>query len=580
MDEIEVEQYVSDCLSSALDYSSKPEYSLLSCRRALECIIHHLHGEVLGKRVERGQKGKFPGIPELVTKLEGGIRPQTREIIFSVNAQTRGEMHFHEDRTAENAVLPSDVAPVVEQVKSIFQDVFSRAIGDLDYSSMSVSQLRDILRKIDPEKPVSGRKDELIERLVNSRLEDTLRLGLDELDLDSKDHDKEPSPSEELIAKGVVSAAGIAGGIGIDFSPWESMKIGRAAELAGKLETAEGLYKQALRHFELEGDGEEAYSGQIECLLLLGSIASIRGEYEECEKYALACHSISDKVGDQEGIIAALNNLAVVAQTRGDLDRANEILQTVLWHATESQEPLAASTALRNLGLLWGGFEAGEVERAEEFLLAALNISKEVDDQGGESAALNNLGLLALKKGEIDVAEEYITAALGISLNMGDIVAAVSCRSNLGNVLLAKRELDEAKQTYTECLIIHREIGSRKNEAGMLHNIGTVEIALGEFEEAEQTLLASLEILLDIGHPEWIMGVMIGLGQVAWAKGEIEEAERRYRESVRFAHEHDLRLTHWFYHHGFIDSDAEWEFPPPGEEEFLHDQLGSGEYRW
>ena len=99
------------------------------------------------------------------------------------------------------------------------------------------------------------------------------------------------------------------------------IKLGNAAELAGRLELAEGYFKQALRKFTSEADkhGEAASLGN------LGLIARTRGDLDEAERLHRMSLAIEREVGNRQGEAADLGNLGLIAETRGDLDEAERL---------------------------------------------------------------------------------------------------------------------------------------------------------------------------------------------------------------------------------------------------------------
>ena len=60
MDDIEVEQEVTDFLLLARSFSEYPSAAAAYCRQSLELIVHHLHYKEYGKYPEPDPKGNYP----------------------------------------------------------------------------------------------------------------------------------------------------------------------------------------------------------------------------------------------------------------------------------------------------------------------------------------------------------------------------------------------------------------------------------------------------------------------------------------------------------------------------------------
>ena len=111
-----------------------------------------------------------------------------------------------------------------------------------------------------------------------------------------------------------------------NFDPWKLIEIGKAAQLAGNLEIAEGNYKQACRKFKSDGDRQ----GEADSLNNLGQIAVIRGDLAEGERLFRESSAIHKETGDRSGEASSLGNLGIIADTRGDLAEAERLYQESL----------------------------------------------------------------------------------------------------------------------------------------------------------------------------------------------------------------------------------------------------------
>lgn len=119
------EQYVTDQLVDALAFQEHPAYATLSCRRAMECIVQYQY------QIENQKFGwnasEYTNIISILHECRE-IRPQIKEVIESINAQTRGEMHFNRDRLGDSSAKTEDIEPIVSMVKHVFQDLFQKEI--------------------------------------------------------------------------------------------------------------------------------------------------------------------------------------------------------------------------------------------------------------------------------------------------------------------------------------------------------------------------------------------------------------------------------------------------------------------
>ena len=100
-----------------------------------------------------------------------------------------------------------------------------------------------------------------------------------------------------------------------------------------------------------------------------------------------------------------LGNLGVIAQIRGDLDKAEEYYQRSLAIEEELGRKEGMASDLGNLEGL--AQRRGDLARAEEYHWRALAIDEELGHKEGMAADLGNLGNVARIRGDLTKAEEY-----------------------------------------------------------------------------------------------------------------------------------------------------------------------------
>ena len=107
----------------------------------------------------------------------------------------------------------------------------------------------------------------------------------------------------------------------VEFTIERLLELGNASMTAGRLELAEGQYKQALRQSNKADDRH----GESKCLNNLGAIANVRGDYDEAERLHNESLAIDREFGDRRGESQSLGNLGNIAKKRGDYDEAERL---------------------------------------------------------------------------------------------------------------------------------------------------------------------------------------------------------------------------------------------------------------
>ena len=137
---------------------------------------------------------------------------------------------------------------------------------------------------------------------------------------------------------------------------------------------------------------------------------------------------------------AALNNLATVEETRGNLSRAERLYVECIetWTRAENATFDALAKPLNNLAVLY--------RRRAEYKKAAELYQRSLALRPNSPTVLNNLGRMALVQRNYPEAEEYFRRALAITPE------DAATLSNLAELQFATRRIDDAKQTASRVL--------------------------------------------------------------------------------------------------------------------------------
>ena len=229
---------------------------------------------------------------------------------------------------------------------------------------------------------------------------------------------------------------------GIEIDPWTEIRLGNAADIAGRTHTAQQHFLRALETFRKNGDRR----GEATSLNNLGIISQTRGDLAEAERLQRESLAIKREIGDQKGIADSLNNIGTLANTRGNL------------------------------------------AEAERLYRESLAIEREIGNQGGIATSLNNIGVIARKKGNYTEAERLQRENRSICEERGDRSGLSTAVQNLGAIAESLGNLADAERLYRESLAINREIGNRESEALALHGLGNVAAKNGNVDELNKRM--------------------------------------------------------------------------------------------
>ena len=204
MELVEIEHEVTDYLVHALELSDRPPAAMAYCRLATECITHNLHYREHGDYPSSGGgKGESPSLAAIITRVKDSLQRQTGEVLYSINAQSRGSLHWDVE-TRGQGVKRYHVESVITQISNTFTDVFGPT---LSLSGITLSD-KDVQEKAN--------------------------MALDSM-LSQQGFDQDSSPDEEEVNESQTDdLLGFAQAVkdrGVEFGPWECIRLGNASIL-------------------------------------------------------------------------------------------------------------------------------------------------------------------------------------------------------------------------------------------------------------------------------------------------------------------------------------------------------------
>jgi tetratricopeptide (TPR) repeat protein len=334
----------------------------------------------------------------------------------------------------------------------------------------------------------------------------------------------------------------------------------------GAYDVAIDLCRQARAAVERGGEEEAMILGT------LGVLHRLRGQLDKAEKAHSQALRINTRLGRLDRVAGNLKNLALICQTRSNLEQAEDLHRRAL-EVQRSMQARAESTAKKcarlalllqtrgrperskrlhrkaveierhlgaleestakayaNLGLI--AQARGNLGEAEKMHRRALQIQEQLGNQAGMAEAYGKLGLVYQARGELDWAEEMHTKALEIDENLGHLEGMAVNYGHLGLIHRLRGDLVRAESMHRNALEIERHLGRAEQIANQYGNLGLVYRRRGDLGEAEEMHLQSLEINRDLHRLAGIATDYGNLGLVYRLRGDLDEAEEMFRRSL------------------------------------------------
>lgn len=219
---------------------------------------------------------------------------------------------------------------------------------------------------------------------------------------------------------------------------------------------------EALPLFDESGNGWSGVFARCDlCFVLMHG-----GELGQAERTGQEALATARVAGDARALSQALNAVAVLADARGEYDRAVELYRESLELRRAMNDPLLVANSTNNLGL--AALHDGDLQVAEEALAECLALARELGNAVHAASALCGLGEAALLGGAPEPAAVFLEEALALYEELGDDRMRAECLHALGGAAAAQGDLDEAARRFAAAGALREQTGAELVHAELM----------------------------------------------------------------------------------------------------------------
>ena len=259
----------------------------------------------------------------------------------------------------------------------------------------------------------------------------------------------------------------------------------------GWLERRQRRFDTAVEAFEqaeaaaLAHGGDDMRTVRAQTLTSWGAVDFERGEYGVAQERWQEALALVEEDGGPEAA-NALNNLAVLATVRGDLDEAWRQYERVL--ALDADRPAAAQSVLThyNMGMLRADQERWD--EALELFDRSLALCRERRLLAHEPTIEMNRGEALLGKGDLAAARVALSRALRAFRRLDDPVCMADALRLYGRLCRQEQDWDEGCDYLERSVEINRQIGESVSLGEALYELGVLQREAGHTEAAVPAL--------------------------------------------------------------------------------------------
>lgn len=292
----------------------------------------------------------------------------------------------------------------------------------------------------------------------------------------------------------------------------------------------------------LAGDDRPRERGRVSHFL--GAIATAQADYPSAERFLEQGLSLYEALGDEPGIAASLNALAISARDRGDYAAAQGNFERSLACWRMLSDRLAIARCLHNLANVVK--VRGDYARARWALREATGIFEELGDRTGAAWTVNQLGDIVREQGDLAAARGLYQRALSAFRETGDPWGSARSLTDLAYIDCERGDHLAAQAACREALEIFAGLGHRRGIARAVEGSACLALAQGHAERALKLAAAAAHLRQLISAPlhqaeqskldQMLQPAWQSLGEAegkgAWTEGSAMSMERAIQYSL------------------------------------------------
>jgi predicted ATPase len=241
---------------------------------------------------------------------------------------------------------------------------------------------------------------------------------------------------------------------------------------------------------QLAGDGHAKERARV--AQFLGALTTAQGDFASAERFLQQSLSVYEELGDQWGIAASLNALAVSARDRGDYPAAQSNFERSLACWRMLPDRLAMARCLHNLSNVVK--VRGDYSRARWALKEATDIFDTLGDRSGAAWSISQLGDIAREQADVSAAREFYQRALSVFREVDDRWGSARSLTDLGSIACKQGDAMAAHAAYREALELFASLGHRRGIARALEGYSVLALAQGDAARALKLAAAAAHL--------------------------------------------------------------------------------------
>ena len=342
------------------------------------------------------------------------------------------------------------------------------------------------------------------------------------------------SETVQTLDRVVADAANLSS-FGIEFDPWDELRLCEAALISGKIKIAENYALDLIESFEKISDK----AGQVYSMRLLTRIYHRQGRSSEAKDIAEKCLDLCKRNKLELEFAKTLGNLAIIESYFGNKRQALRLMQNSILKMTELENHQGVARCHLNLGFHYRGL--GDYSAAEKEFVKAKSIAESVEDSHTLVPIFRGLSGIYEARGDRKEAISLLTRGVEICNKEDFALLKLTMHSQLAHIYRRSGETDKAKIELNKILAKTREFGLPKEESSTLNSLAFIAKSEGDLRFSECLANESMGISRRVGNLSGIARSKQILGEIYHIRGEVPKSMQYYHDSLAIHEERDYQ---------------------------------------
>jgi putative nucleotidyltransferase with HDIG domain len=270
-----------------------------------------------------------------------------------------------------------------------------------------------------------------------------------------------------------------------------ALDAAREHERAARIPEAMEEFAAAIAH----ADAAQDPATVADAARRLAVLHQQRGDPAEARRLCERSHEVAASAGLSKLSAEALNTMGALRLIGGEPTEARHAFEAAL--AAGSAHAEIRARVEQNLGVLVN--IQGDLDRALEHYGRSLAAYRELGDEHGCAIAFHNLGMVSSDRGDRRSAERDFRESLAIATRCGDQALRGLCLVSIAELEVESQRYEDAREHAEDALEIFTRLEAQRGRADAYRVIGVMYRETGRIALAESRLRRAIEIAVGAG---------------------------------------------------------------------------------